>query len=71
MDEQLLDYIKEYLIDEVNRTELTEQTCEDIDDGICYGRKELAEILIQRIAGYERALIDVNANEALRRMNNE
>ena len=71
MDEQLLDYIKEYLIDEVNCTELTEQTCEDIDDGICYGRKELAEILIQRIAGYERALIDVNANEALRRMNNE
>ena len=71
MDEQLLDYIKEYLIDEVNRTELTEQTCEDIDDGICYGRKELAEILIQRIAGDERALIDVNANEALRRMNNE
>jgi|TARA_R100001460_G_scaffold47515_1_gene85306 hypothetical protein len=71
MDEQLLDYIKEYLIDEVNRTELTEQTCEDIDDGICYGRKELAEILIQRIAGYERALIDVNANEALRRMNND
>ena len=68
MDEQLLDYIKEYLIDEVNCTELTEQTCEDIDDGICYGRKELAEILIQRIAGYERALIDVNANEALRRM---
>ena len=71
MDEQLLDYIKEYLIDEVNGTELTEQTCEDIDDGICYGRKELAEILIQRIAGYERALIDVNANEALRRMNND
>ena len=71
MDEHLLDYIKEYLIDEVNCTELTEQTCEDIDDGICYGRKELAEILIQRIAGYERALIDVNANEALRRMNVE
>ena len=68
MDEQLLDYIKEYLIDEVNRTELTEQTCEDIDDGICYGRKELAEILIQRIAGYERALIDVNANQALSKM---
>lgn len=70
MDEALLDYIKEYLIDEVNRTELTEKTCENIDDGICYGRKELAEILIQRIAGYERALIDVNANEALRRMKN-
>ena len=68
MDEQLLDYIKEYLIDEVNCTELTEQTCEDIDDGICYGRKELAEILIQRIAGYERALIDVNANQALSKM---
>mgnify|MGYP003151821810 FL=1 len=68
MDEQLLNYIKEYLIDEVNRTELTEQTCEDIDDGICYGRKELAQILMQRIAGYEGTQL---ANEALRRMNNE
>jgi plastocyanin domain-containing protein len=67
MDEALLEYIKEYLIDEVNNTELTEKTCEDIDDGISYGRKELAEILIQRIAGYERALIDVNANQALRK----
>ena len=68
MDEQLINYIKEYLIDEVNRTELTEQTCEDIHDGIIYGKKELAEILIQRIAGYERALIDVNANQALSKM---
>ena len=68
MDEQLINYIKEYLIDEVKRTELTEQTCEDIEDGIIYGRKELAEILIQRIAGYERALIDVNANQALSKM---
>ena len=71
MDEALLDYIKEYLIDEVNSTELTEKTCETNDEFIIYGRKELAEILIQRIAGYERALIDVNANEALRRMNDE
>ena len=68
MDEQLINYIKEYLIDEVNRTELTEKTCENIDDGIIYGRKELAEMLIQRIAGYERALIDVNANKAIRSM---
>ena len=30
MDNALLDYIKEYLIDEVNRTELTEKTCENI-----------------------------------------
>tara|TARA_Y100000004_G_scaffold27071_1_gene27556 strand:- start:85 stop:300 length:216 start_codon:yes stop_codon:yes gene_type:complete len=71
MDEALLDYIKEYLIDEVNSTELTEKTCETNDEFIIYGRKELAEILIQRIAGYERALIDVNANEALRKMNDE
>jgi hypothetical protein len=69
MDEALLDYIKEYLIDEVNSTELTEKTCETNDEFIIYGRKELAEILIQRIAGYERALIDVNANEALRKVN--
>jgi len=58
MSNQLLDYVKDYLIDEVNRTELTEKTCEDIDDGIIYGRKELAEILIQRIVGYEQAIKD-------------
>tara|TARA_Y100001937_G_scaffold26133_1_gene37474 strand:+ start:4080 stop:4286 length:207 start_codon:yes stop_codon:yes gene_type:complete len=58
MSKQLLNYIKDYLIDEVNRTELTDKTCEDIDDGIIYGRKELAEILIQRIAGYEQAIKD-------------
>jgi len=61
--EKLVNYIKEYLIDEVNFTELTEQTCENIDDGICYGRKELAEILIQRIAGYEQALKDQGEND--------
>jgi len=58
MSKQLLNYIKDYLIDEVNRTELTDKTCEDIDDGIIYGRKELAEILIQRILGYEQAIKD-------------
>ena len=58
MSKQLLNYIKDYLIDEVNRTELTDKTCEDIDNGIIYGRKELAEILIQRIAGYEQAIKD-------------
>ena len=63
MSEKLVNYIKEYLIDEVNFTELTEQTCENIDDGICYGRKELAEILIQRIAGYEQALKDQEEND--------
>jgi len=52
-------------MDEVHRTELTEQTCEDIDDGISYGRKELAQILMQRIADYEGTQL---ANEALRRM---
>ena len=63
MSEKLVNYIKEYLIEEVNFTELTEQTCENIDDGICYGRKELAEILIQRIAGYEQALKDQGEND--------
>ena len=62
MSEQLINYIKDYLIDEVNNTELTEKTCEDIDDGIIYGRKELAEILIQRIAGYEQAIKDKEAD---------
>ena len=68
MDEALLDYIKENLIDWANFTELTKDTCETVEDGILYGHKELAEILIQRIAGYERALIDVNANQALSKM---
>ena len=62
MSEQLINYIKDYLIDEVNNTELTEKTCEDIDDAIIYGRKELAEILIQRIAGYEQAIKDTEAD---------
>ena len=62
MSNQLINYIKECLIDEVNSTELTEQTCEDIDDGIIYGRKNLAEILIQRIAGYEQAIKDKEAD---------
>ena len=71
MSQELIDYIKEYLIDEMNFTDLTRETCEDIDDGIFYGKKELAEMLIQRIAGYERALIDVNANQALSKIKKE
>jgi hypothetical protein len=39
----------EYLLDEVNRTELTEEVCETNDDFIMYGRKELAESLLSRL----------------------
>tara|TARA_R100001594_G_scaffold134469_1_gene175643 strand:+ start:613 stop:795 length:183 start_codon:yes stop_codon:yes gene_type:complete len=52
MSEKAINYVREYLIDEINRTELTEQTCESIDEGIIYGRKELAEILLQRLIGF-------------------
>ena len=68
MNEQLLDYIKEYLHDWVDFNGLSKETCETVEDGILYGHKELAQILIQRIEGYERALIDVNANQALSKM---
>jgi len=35
--------------DEISNTELTEEICESIDDGIICGRKEFAEILLQRL----------------------
>ncbi len=58
MSNQALEYVKEYLREEIEYTELTEKTCESIDDGIHYGRKELAEELLYRIAGYEKANSD-------------
>ena len=63
MSEKLVNYIKEHLIKEIHYTSLTEKTCEDIQDGIEFGRKELAEMLIQRIAGYEQALKDQEEND--------
>ena len=58
MNNQALEFVKEYLRDEIEYTELTEKTCESIDDGILFGRKELAEELLYRILGYEKASSD-------------
>ena len=48
-EEWVIDWLMEYLLDEVNRTELTEDICETNDDFIMYGRKELAESLLSRL----------------------
>jgi len=48
-EEWVIDWLMEYLLDEVNRTELTEEICETNDDFIMYGRKELAESLLSRL----------------------
>ena len=48
-EEWVIDWLMEYLLDEVNRTELTEEVCETNDDFIMYGRKELAESLLSRL----------------------
>ena len=44
-----LEEIKQFCTDEIQNTELSEEICESIDDGIIYGRKELAEILLQKL----------------------
>ena len=46
-----LEEIKQFCTDEIQNTELSEEICESIDDGIIYGRKELAEILLQKLEG--------------------
>ena len=45
----VIDWLMEYLLDEVNRTELTEKVCETNDDFIMYGRKEFAECVLSRL----------------------
>ena len=60
MSEKAINYVKDYLISEKNFTELTETTCESNDDFISYGRKELAEMLLQRIIGYQKAEQEIN-----------
>ena len=48
-EEWVIDWLMEYLLDEVNLTEHTEDTCETNDDFIMYGRKELAECVLARL----------------------
>jgi hypothetical protein len=44
-----LAYVYWFCTDEISNTELSEEICESIGDGITYGRKELAEILLQKL----------------------
>ena len=48
-EEWVIDWLMEYLLDEVNRTELTEDICENDDDFIMFGRKEFAECVLARL----------------------
>ena len=48
-EEWVIDWLMEYLLDEVNRTELTEGICETNDDFIMFGRKEFAECVLSRL----------------------
>ena len=45
--------IKEYLQEEIDTTELNEDTMESIEDGILVGRKELSESLLNQIKKWE------------------
>lgn len=47
--------IKDYLQEEVDNTELDEDTMESAEDGILVGRKELAESLLNQINKWEKA----------------
>ena len=47
--------IKDYLQEEVDNTELDEDTMESAEDGILVGRKELAESLLHQINKWEKA----------------
>ena len=44
-----LAFVYWFCADEISNTELTEEICESIHDGITYGRKEFAEMLLQRL----------------------
>tara|TARA_R110002020_G_scaffold6627_2_gene28088 strand:- start:453 stop:638 length:186 start_codon:yes stop_codon:yes gene_type:complete len=51
--EQVLEKIKKYLQEEVDTTELNEDTMQSIEDGILVGRKELSESLLNEIKKWE------------------
>ena len=52
---QLIQKVKDYLQKEIDHTDpdLDEDTAESISDGICAGRKELAEVLLWKIDKWE------------------
>ena len=51
---QLIQKVKDYLQEEVDNTELDEDTMEGAEDGILVGRKELAESLLIQIDKWEK-----------------
>ena len=58
MNNQALEFVKEYLRDEIEYVEENINTCSTIEKLEGTARKELAEELLYRIAGYEKANSD-------------
>ena len=52
---QLIQKVKDYIQEEIDTTELDEDTMESAEDGILVGRKELAESLLKQIKKWENA----------------
>ena len=50
---QLIQKVKDYIQEEIDATELDEDTMESIEDGILVGRKELSESLLNQIKKWE------------------
>ena len=50
---QLIQKVKDYLQEEVDNTELDEDTMESAEEGILVGRRELAESLLNQIDKWE------------------
>ena len=51
---QLIQKVKDYIQEEIDATELDEDTMESAEDGILVGRKELAESLLKQIKKWEQ-----------------
>ena len=51
---QLIQKVKDYIQEEIDTTELDEDTMESAEDGILVGRKELAESLLKQIKKWEK-----------------
>ena len=51
---QLIQKVKDYLQEEVDNTELDEDTMESAEEGILVGRRELAESLLNQINKWEK-----------------
>ena len=51
---QLIQKVKDYIQEEIDTTELDEDTMESAEDGILVGRKELAESLLKQIKKWEQ-----------------